>query len=54
MVLAGIDVIRLPKTENAQDILDVEEEIKKKLKKKMIYLLEQLKWWRLLNQRVAF
>ena len=29
MVLAGIDVIRLPKTENAQDILDVEEEIKK-------------------------
>ena len=29
MVLAGIDVIRLPKTENAQDILDVEAEIKK-------------------------
>lgn len=29
MVLAGIDVIRLPKTENAQDILDVEAEIQK-------------------------
>src|SRR5699024_1071639 len=29
MVLAGIDVIRLPKTENAQDILDVEAEITK-------------------------
>lgn len=27
MVIAGIDVIRLPKTENAQDILDVESEI---------------------------
>lgn len=29
MVLAGINVIRLPKTEDAQDILDVEAEIKK-------------------------
>lgn len=29
MVLAGINVIRLPKTENAQDIIDVEAEIKK-------------------------
>lgn len=29
MVLAGIDVIRLPKTENAKDILDVEAEIEK-------------------------
>lgn len=29
MVLAGINVIRLPKTENAQDILDVEAEITK-------------------------
>lgn len=29
MVLAGINVIRLPKTENAQDILDVEAEIRK-------------------------
>lgn len=29
MVLAGINVIRLPKTENAQDIHDVEAEIKK-------------------------
>jgi len=29
MVLAGIDVIRLPKTENAQDIIDVEAEIAK-------------------------
>lgn len=29
MVLAGINVIRLPKTENAQDILDVEEVIAK-------------------------
>lgn len=29
MVLGGIDVIRLPKTENAQDIIDVEAEIQK-------------------------
>ncbi len=29
MVLGGIDVIRLPKTENAQDIMDVEAEIQK-------------------------
>lgn len=29
MVIAGIDVIRLPKTENAQDIIDVEDEITK-------------------------
>ncbi len=29
MVLGGIDVIRLPKTENAQDIIDVEVEIQK-------------------------
>lgn len=29
MVIAGINVIRLPKTENAQDILDVEAEIQK-------------------------
>lgn len=29
MVLAGINVIRLPKTENAQDIIDVEAVIKK-------------------------
>lgn len=38
MVLAGINVIRLPKTEDAQDILDVEAEIKK-IEEKII-----LKW----------
>ncbi len=53
VVRGGADVVRLPKTDTAQDVLDIEKEILRIEKKPVVVNLAALACWRRLNLRWA-